>query len=182
MTKKILILLVFVLTVSPALTTFASSNEASSKKEALAHSTYYLPFEDKIVLDVGGAKAKNKKLTKFDIQQVELFLESLSSEDIEQILIDNGYDLNEVKVDDTELAYANIVWYVPVIIIAILISGALIFSAMYFNYKEKQNLVNRCYNVGGRPIIDSRDKTGINGSPDSGEASRIGGYKFECRK
>ncbi len=96
--------------------------------------------------------------------------------------MDNGYDLEDVKVGDIESAHANIVWFVPVIIAAIVVSGTLIFTGMYFNYKEKQNLVNQCYKHKGTPVIDSRDKSGLKGKPNGGSSSSTKNYKFKCVK
>lgn len=52
-----------------------------------------------------------------------------------------------------------------------------------FNYShvEKLELVERCYEEGGMPYVDSSDSAGLNGTTDGVEASRAGSYNFECK-
>ncbi|WP_227659016.1 MULTISPECIES: hypothetical protein [unclassified Corynebacterium] len=57
-----------------------------------------------------------------------------------------------------------------VAILGMLTDGGLIFYSMYTSHEEKQNLVNRCSDSGGKPIIDSRDSVGVEGTTDSGAA------------
>lgn len=110
-------------------------------------------------------------------------LKALSDDEVDNLLVENGYDPAEVRVADGE-ATANaapIVWLV-VGGIAALGAGALIFTSMYFSHKEKTELINRCYETGGNPVVDSRDQAGVSGQTKSDEAQADGGYKFECRK
>lgn len=66
--------------------------------------------------------------------------------------------------------------------LGILAGGGLIFYAMYSSHEEKQTLINRCYDKGGNPVVDSRDSAGVEGTTDSGAAKHSGGYRFECQK
>lgn len=179
--KRIISLLVLILALSSALVPYANAQAVASKEEAINSSTYYLPYEDKIILDEEKALSLNNQITAAEIKEIELYLSSLKTKQIDEILIDNGYDLEDVKVDE-DVAHANIVWFVPVIIIALLVTGAIIFTGKYLSYKEKKNLVDKCYANKGYPVLDSRDKTGVSGSPKKGVAEGSGGYKFECRK
>ncbi|MGM0876786.1 MAG: chromosome partitioning protein ParB [Bacillota bacterium] len=179
--KLITVLLVFALIFSSLLTPVTNAQALESKNEAIANSTYYSVKNHEIVLNEIEALSSNPNLEMKDFKEVKKFLKSLTDEDIDQILVANGYSLEEVKID-LDLAHANIVWFVPVIIIAILVTGALIFTALYFNHTEKQNLINKCYANKGYPVIDSRDSSGVNGTTNSGAAKAANGYKFECRK
>jgi hypothetical protein len=179
--KQLIVLMVFALIFGNLLTPVANAQEAASANEAIANSTYYSVKDHEIVLNKKEALDKNPNLAKKDIKEVQKFLKALTDEDIDQILLDNGYSLEEVKID-SDLAHANIVWFVPVIIIAILAAGTLIFTALYFNHTQKQNLINKCYANKGYPVIDSRDSSGVNGTTSSGAAKSANGYKFECKK
>ena len=179
--KQMIVLIVFAVLASSLFSPVANAQATEDVNEAIAKSTYYSVKDHEIVLNKKEALEKNPSVTKRDIREVEKFLRALTDEDIDQILLDNGYSLEEVKVD-SNLAHANIAWFVPVIIIAILAAGALIFTALYFNHKEKTNLINKCYANNGYPVIDSRDKSGVSGTTNSGSAKAANGYKFECRK
>ncbi|MFA1739998.1 hypothetical protein [Lysinibacillus fusiformis] len=61
---------------------------------------------------------------------------------------------------------ANIVWFVPIVVGAIIVAGGIIFSALYFSHKEKMTLIDKCYANGGYPEIDSKDKAGAKGTTD----------------
>ncbi|MBC9874334.1 hypothetical protein [Macrococcoides bohemicum] len=182
MVRRILMFLSIMFVICNIITPVSNAATIDSKEEALQESTYYSIKDNKIVLNKDEALDNNSNLTRNELNSVEVMYDSFSDKDIDKILVDNGYDLDEVKIDDTDLGHANIVWFVPVIIIGILVAGTLIFSGMYFNYKEKKNLVDKCYSHGGRARIDSRDKNGIKGGVSSATADRIGGYKFDCVK
>lgn len=159
----------------------AQAQVAEDKNDAITSSTYYSIKTHEIVLNEQEVLSKDSSITNQEIDQVKQILEALTDEEIDEILVQNGYSLETLKID-TDSAHANIVWYVPVIIIGLLVAGALIFSALYFNHKEKMNFVNKCYDHSGYPQIDSRDKAGLNGTTNSGEAAAAGGYTLECRK
>lgn len=180
--KFLISVLVFVLLFSTSLTPLSKAQASGDKNDALANATYYSVKTHEILLNEEEALASNPNLESKEIEGVKSYLAALTSKDIDQILVDNGYDLEDVKVGDIESAHANIVWFVPVIIAAIVVSGTLIFSGMYFSYKEKQNLVNQCYKHKGTPVIDSRDKSGLKGKPNGGSSSSTKNYKFKCVK
>jgi len=101
-------------------------------------------------------------------------LSELSKEETEEILIESGYDPDELE--DGEYFTNGI----PILLIGIGLIMAYFFYAKYLDYLEKRDLVRRCTNMGGYPKIDSRDETGLYGTPDGYEAKRIGGYNFAC--
>jgi len=69
--------------------------------------------------------------------------------------------------DGIQLRSASvIVWVEVTVILAIVATTALYFSLTYMNHLEKQNLIDRCYEVGGTPIIDSGDIGDIGGEPE----------------
>ena len=111
-------------------------------------------------------------------------LGAFTDEEIDKVLLQNGYDLKETKVSGEDVATTNVapVVWLSGAAIATLVTGALIFSAMYFNHKEKQNLIDKCYENDGYPEVDSRNEAGVEGTTDSAAADHAGGYKFECKK
>lgn len=177
-----LLFLAFILSFSTLFSPTAEAQSNFSKKEALAYSVYYSVKDNILVLNEAEALEKNSNITESDIKEINKFLNSMTESDINNILEENGYNLEDVKLENTELAHANIVWFVPIVLIAILATGAIIFTSMYFSYKEKKNLVDKCYSNQGYPVIDSRDHTGIKGKTDGGAAKKAGGYKFTCKK
>lgn len=179
--KRITVLIVFALMFSSLSAPVTNAQAMVSKNEAISSATYYSVKKHEVIVNKQEALAANSELSQTDFKEVEKFLKSLSDADIDQILIDNGYSLEEVKID-SDLAHANIVWFVPIAIIAILAAGAIIFTAMYFNHTQKQNLINKCYANKGYPVIDSRDSSGVKGTTNSGAAKAANGYKFECKK
>lgn len=175
-------LMIFALVFSGLATPISKSEAAGNSTDAISQSTYYSVKEHKIVLNEQEVLSINPAVETQYIEEVKTRLAALTNEEVDQILLANGFVLEEVKID-TDLAHANIVWYIPVLIgMAILATGALIFTALYFNHKEKTNLINKCYANGGYPVIDSRDKSGVKGTTNSGSAKAANGYKFECRK
>lgn len=180
--KYFLLFFVFIFSFSTLFSQTAEAQSNVSKKEALAYSVYYSVKDNILVLNEAEALEKNSNITESDIKEVHKFLNSITENGVNNLLEENGYDLKEIKLENTELAHANIVWFVPIIIIAILATGTLIFTSMYFSYKEKKNLVNKCYKHGGYPQIDSRDHTGISGKTNGGAAKKVGGYEFKCKK
>lgn len=63
-----------------------------------------------------------------------------------------------------------------------LIGSALIFSSIYFNHKEKTELIDKCYEKNGTPSVESADKADVSGTTKSASAKSNGGYKFEFVK
>lgn len=181
--------LAMVLVFSSVFSQPAQAKVQVDKVDALADSVYYNAQSEEILLNESEALEKNPNVTQVEIDAVKENLNELSKEQIDSALVDSGYDLDEVKAEDTELAAASaaplaipIAWKVGIAIIGLLGAGALIFTALYFNHQEKQSLIDQCYANDGYPKVDSGDSAGIGGTTDSGEAEANGGYSFECRK
>ncbi|PVE64401.1 hypothetical protein [Priestia megaterium] len=179
--QKFILSLVLMLGLSSILIPTANAQDISSKEDAVNESLFYSPYEDKVIFDKEKALSLNDQLTDGDIKIVESYINNLDSDTIDDILVDNGYDLEDVKVD-TDLAHANLIWLVPIAIIGILTAGTILFTSKYLSYKEKKNLVDKCYSHGGYPQIDSKDKSGVNGKPKAGSGSSSGSYSFKCIK
>lgn len=179
--KFILSIFSVILIFSTLVASPTNAQEQISKTDAINSSTYYSIKDNKVVLNEQQALEKNSSLTSHEIQSVKNQLNNLTETEINKILIDNGYDLNEIKLTNTQDGHANWIWLIPVVT-GIVVAGGIIFSAMYFSHKEKMALINKCYSHKGRPVIDSRDKAGAKGTTNSGSASKAGGYKFECKK
>jgi hypothetical protein len=74
--------------------------------EALAASAYFFSSENEIKLDVQGALEKNPNISEGTLGQAQLYLQNLSEQQVDNILIDNELEPEEVKLD-SELAFAN---------------------------------------------------------------------------
>lgn len=149
----------------------------------LADSMFYDPSSDKVRLDE--SRIDYRRVNQAEIDQVRTGLENLTDQQINQVLADNNYDPATLRKSDDSGASVRIapaVIWGGVAILGILAGGGLIFYAMYTSHEEKQNLINQCYDNGGRPVIDSRDSAGIEGTTNSGAAEQAGGYRFECQK
>ncbi|WP_246819238.1 chromosome partitioning protein ParB [Corynebacterium sp. HMSC04H06] len=166
----------------------AQANELDSNIQGplvLAEAMYYDAGEDEIRLDEG--KIDHDRVTAEEVDQVEAGLADLTDEQIDQVLIDNGYEPDEMRDSDSDNSGVSfriapaIIWG-GVAILGILTGGGLIFYSMYTTHAEKQNLINQCYQNGGNPVVDSRDSAGVEGTTDSGAAKNEGGYRFECQK
>ncbi|MBK3497204.1 hypothetical protein JFL43_20715 [Viridibacillus sp. YIM B01967] len=178
---KLLPLLIMVLLFSTFFSPITKANELSTKEDAINNSTYYSIKTHEIVLNEKQALDLNPNIEQAELDMVKQAIEKLSDAEIDTLLINNGYDLDEIKID-TDFGHANIAWFVPIIIGIILVVGAIFFSTLYFSHEEKMSLINQCYANNGYPVIDSRDEAGVNGTTDSGSANQAGGYKFECKQ
>jgi hypothetical protein len=89
--------------------------EVKAVDEALASSTVYIPGEHEIVLDVEAAYEKNDAITEEDIELVRNYLNLFNDEEIDKVIIENDYNLEDVKID-TDLAYAHFWRYIEVIV------------------------------------------------------------------
>ncbi|MDO4928134.1 MAG: chromosome partitioning protein ParB [Corynebacterium sp.] len=149
----------------------------------LAETMYFDAATDQIRLDEG--RIDYDRVTEFEVEQVRLGLESLSDEQIDEVLLDNGYDPAEIRQSNQSefsVRAAPVVIWGGAAIIGILTGGGLIFYSQYSSNEEKRNLIDKCHEQGGSPVIDTRDSAGLEGSTDSISAKREGGYRFECQK
>lgn len=175
-----------VLVTSAAATPVVQASESDVSVQgplSLAEVMYYDSGADEIRLIEN--QIDYDRVTKAEVDQIKSGLTDLSDEQIDQVLAENGYDPAEMRQSNnsgTSFRIAPAVIWGGVAILGILTGGGLIFYATYTSHEEKQNLVNKCYENGGTPVVDSRDSTGVEGSPDSGAAQKEGGYRFECQK
>lgn len=103
-------------------------------------------------------------------------MDRLTEEEIDQII---SYSLTHE--DGVQLRSASIILWVGIaVIVAIVATTGLYFSSTYMTHKEKQNLINSCYEVGGTPIIDSGDVGEIGGEPEKAWWKISNTYTFEC--
>lgn len=125
------------------------------------------------------------RVTESEVDQARSGLANLSDDEVNQILDENGYDSEVNRLSDNSgvsFRIAPAVIWGGVALLGILTGGGLIFYSTYTTHQEKKELIDKCHENGGNPVIDSRDNTGLEGSPDSFSASKEGGYRFECQK
>ncbi|WP_411346251.1 hypothetical protein ACE3MZ_09815 [Paenibacillus sp. WLX1005] len=156
--------------------------DLEQKQTALSESLVYQQDTGTIVIN----QVKAKQLYSFSEQELKgytTFLNSLTPEETNDLLQAYGVDVSTTNATDGNVVTPQIAPIIWIGIIAIgVIAGGVIFSALYFNHQQKMTLINRCYDEGGTPKIDSRDQSGLNGTTNSGAAEGANGYKFECIK
>lgn len=116
------------------------------------------------------------RFTDEELNQIQQTLDNLTEEEIEQIIIHSTANSD----GGAEPRVASIIVWVSIAILAIFTSIALYFSSKYMTHKEKQTLINRCYDIGGRPVIDSGDTGGLGGAPEKAWWKISNTYTFEC--
>lgn len=122
-----------------------------------------------------------KALQYYDFTDKELTtlqhqLDQLTEDEVTEIV---NYTLANSGEEAQTRSVSLIIW-VGVIVIGIVTSLALYFSSKYITHKEKMTLIDRCYDAGGTPIIDSADVGGLNGAPEKAWWKISSTYKFEC--
>jgi len=157
----------------------ATESDTQKKVDAINKSSFYNVETNEIMLSKDLAKSFYD-FSDSELKEIEDKFRNLTQGEIDYILKLSNVDLDEIDVDEN-VAHANWVWVIPVVA-GIIVAGGIIFSALYFSHKEKQNLINKCYKQKGKPVIDSRDSAGLKGTTKSGSAKKAGGYKFECKK
>ncbi|TQR15510.1 hypothetical protein [Psychrobacillus vulpis] len=151
-------------------------NQIDKLNSSVQQSFFYDEDSGKIQIDVERvAKLHSISMNEEKaLKEANKSLSELSKEETEKIIIDSGYNPDELE--DGEY-FTNAV---PIILVGI---GLIIFYfsyAKYLDYLEKRALIRGCYDMGGYPVVDSRDTSGLNGQPNVYEAQRIGGYNFAC--
>lgn len=117
------------------------------------------------------------EFTSEELDAVQNDLDHLTEEEVTQIIHhsmangDDGVQLRSASV---------IIWVGVSIILAIVASTAIYFSSTYMTHKEKQNLIDGCYEVGGTPIIDSGDTGELGGEPEKAWWKISNTYTFKC--
>lgn len=106
MMMKMIGIMVLIAVLAQPVLVLAEETMTYTVDEALAASTYFISGENEIKLDVQGALEKNPNISEGTLEQAQLYLQNLSDQQVDNILIDNELEPEEVKLD-TELAYAN---------------------------------------------------------------------------
>lgn len=115
----------------------------------------------------------------FTTQEFTMIQQQLNQLTEDQVIEIINYTLNNSEGEPHAKSVSIIIW-VGIIVIGIVTSLALYFSSKYITHQEKQNLINRCYDAGGTPIIDSADLGGIGGAPEKAWWKISSSYKFQC--
>ncbi|MFJ8067306.1 hypothetical protein ACIQYS_22315 [Psychrobacillus sp. NPDC096426] len=151
-------------------------NQIDKLNSSVQQSFFYDEDAGKIQIDV----ERVAKLHSISINEEKALKEAneslseLSKEETEKIIIDSGYNPDELE--DGEY-FAN---GIPILLVGI---GLIVFYFSYgkfLDYLEKRALIKGCYDQHGYPVVDSRDTSGLNGQPNQYEAQKIGGYNFAC--
>ena len=113
-----------------------------------------------------------------EFQTIQAVLDDLTDDQI-QLMID--YSQANSK-GGMQARVAPIIVWGGIAVLGIFTGAALYFSSKYMTYKEKQNLINRCYDMGGTPVIESGDTGGLHGEPKKAWWKISNTYTFECVK
>lgn len=116
--------------------------------------------------------------TDHQLNAVQSKLDNLTDEEIESMV---NYSLSN-SGDDLQTRVAPLIVWGGIAALGIFSGAALYFSSKYMNHLEKQNLINRCYDVGGTPSLDSGDTGGMGGAPKKAWWKISNSYSFECVK
>lgn len=184
-------MLVTVLVLSLISPSFAQANtdlsvDEQNKAIALSESILFNFNTGKLEIDKELAEEKYT-FSNSELNQVENVLDSLSVEETKDLLLAQGIDMENyegeilLKEDGDEvIQYAwPIIWLAGIGLISFI---GYLFYDKYLSNKEKKNLINRCYDAGGYPVIDNRDISGQYGTTNDSAAVNIGGYNFACSR
>lgn len=160
------------------------SVDEQNKAIALSESILFNFNTGKLEIDKELAEEKYT-FSNSELNQVENVLDSLSVEETKDLLLAQGIDMENyegeilLKEDGDEvIQYAwPIIWLAGIGLISFI---GYLFYDKYLSNKEKKNLINRCYDAGGYPVIDNRDISGQYGTDSA--AVNIGGYNFACSR
>lgn len=162
------------------------SVDEQNKAIALSESILFNFNTGKLEIDKELAEEKYT-FSNSELNQVENVLDSLSFEETKDLLLAQGIDMENyegeilLKEDGDEvIQYAwPIIWLAGIGLISFI---GYLFYDKYLSDKEKKNLINRCYDAGGYPVIDNRDISGQYGTTNDTAAVNIGGYNFACSR
>ncbi|MCG3087278.1 hypothetical protein [Sporosarcina cyprini] len=149
--------------------------------EAVAQSLYYDKESGKVFIDsekVGSMfhLSMNEEL---QIKQANEELAELSKEEVEQFLIEAGYDLDELEDGQYVPNIAPIIWLIGIGIVVVALTYLI---SKYWKESTKRSLINGCYNMNGKPRLDDRDRFGFDFKVDEFHAEYVDGYNFVCDK
>lgn len=183
--------LIAVLCLSIILPSFAHANDFSTDEQnkaiALSESILFNFNTEKLEIDRELAEGKNL-FSSSELDHIENVLNSFSVEDTKNLLLNQGIDMEnyngEILLKEDENGdiqpYAwPIIWLAGIGLVSFI---GYLFYDKYLSNKEKKNLINRCYDAGGFPVIDNRDISGQYGTTSDSAAVTIGGYNFACSR
>lgn len=168
-------------------TVFTSGVLAESNSGNLVFGTEGLEALDKSVyVDMQSRTAhvdKEKAMSYYnftdeELNSVQVTLDNLTDDQIQE-MINYAQFTSE---DGIQPRVAPAIIWGGIAILGIFTGAALYFSSKYMTYKEKQNLINRCYDMGGTPSIESGDTGGLHGAPKKAWWKISNQYTFECVK
>ncbi|QTD42522.1 hypothetical protein [Sporosarcina sp. Te-1] len=178
--KFFFLLTAMALMLSTGIATHAKDTQTNYSQDqfnaSISQSLYYDKGSGKVQIDENRvAELQNISLKEAQaLKEANEALSDLSKEETDKMLIDAGYDPENLE----DGAYLPNAW--PIFLIGIGLIVAYYFWDRYLSYKEKTLLINRCYDQYGYPVVDSRDNSGLRGIPNEAEASRVGGFNFAC--
>lgn len=167
--------------------TFATTKSFSSPPQTISHSdekeraldqSIYIDLENRTASLDREKALQGYAFTEKELQIVEDRLGSLTDEEV-QLMIEEASPVSE---DDVTTMVAPVIVWGGVAILGIFTGAALYFSSKYMTHVEKQNLINRCYDMGGTPSLDSGDTGGMGGAPKKAWWKISNTYTFECVK
>lgn len=190
--KKIIVstLLILSLIVSSASASLAQvqpvgEQEYSAKVTAFYESIFYNVNTGELEL-VEEIAAEKYSFTKNELAEMNSMVDSVTKEEVDQLIKEHNIDLasyeGEVLYNENGDELIQPFAFIYLVGIGLILISAYFFYSRYLDYKEKMTLINRCYDRNGDLVVDSRDKSGVKGKPNEGDAKRVGGYNFACKK
>ena len=185
----ILVTVLFLSLISPG---FAHANVDSSIEEqkraiALSESILFNLNTEKLEIDKGLAQEKYA-FPNSELNRIENVLDSLDVEETKNLLLAQGIDMENYEGeilfkedrDGVIQPFAlPVIWLAGIGLVSFI---GYLFYDKYLTDREKRNLINRCYDSGGSPVIDERDTSGRFGTTSDTAAITIGGFNFACAR
>lgn len=151
----------------------------TDEEEAIASGIFYDPSSRTFILDEE-LVTQNIDISQEVLAGYQEKLNNISSDEAEAAMQSVGADVNQNDSGEVSTQVAPAIIYGGVAAFGLFLGAAVIFSALYFNHQQKMNLIDRCYDEGGTPQVDSADSAGLNGTKNSSASSSANGYEFEC--
>lgn len=185
----ILVTVLFLSLISPG---FAHANVDSSieeQKKAIALSESILINLNTGKLEIDKELAQEKyAFPNSELNRIENVLDSLDVEETKNLLLSQGIDMENYEGeillkedrDGVIQPFAwQIIWLAGIGLVSFI---GYLFYDKYLTDREKRNLINRCYDSGGLPVIDERDTSGRFGTTSDTAAITVGGFNFACAR
>ena len=155
--------------------------DMESDEKAIIDAIYFSTETRDLSFDLDQALEEVDSIPDEEVIRINDILEGLHPAHVEKILVTGGVLIPNPEMPPEVRAVPALVWG-GVAVIGIIFGSALIFSSIYFNNREKELLIDRCYDEGGSPQVTNADSAGVSGTTDGGAAQRAGGYEFECKE